>query len=255
MASRGTSEIRGRGIAVSSRRGWGPGASKRSRRLRPWSRGQANPRRGIAVQFAAGVGPAQVKEAGACGHAERGRVNPSEASASVRAGVGPGASKRSWRCGHAEPRTGESEARHQRQFAPGVGPGASKNELARTESFPGSLDTLTGGYGYDRRMVAGLVARGWSVVVRELDGSFPLPTSARAEPRRPCARAVAGDTPCLSMDSRWGLSQRNRTRNARLRLVWVVHHPLAAETGTRRSHGRPLEASERRALASVRLVI
>jgi hypothetical protein len=43
---------------------------------------------------------------------------------------------------------------------------------------PGRLDTSTGGYIYDRRMVAGLRDRGWPIVVRELDGSFPNPTSA-----------------------------------------------------------------------------
>src|SRR3979409_1369080 len=49
---------------------------------------------------------------------------------------------------------------------------------------PGRLDTLTGGYGYDRRIVAGLPARGWTVAVRELHDSFPCPTpEARAEAR------------------------------------------------------------------------
>ena len=38
---------------------------------------------------------------------------------------------------------------------------------------PGRLDTRTGGYEYDRRMIAGLRDRGWSVEVRELDDSFP----------------------------------------------------------------------------------
>ena len=41
---------------------------------------------------------------------------------------------------------------------------------------PGRIDTLTGGYGYDRRIVAGLSDRGWAVVVHELHNSFPFPT-------------------------------------------------------------------------------
>src|SRR4051812_683070 len=43
---------------------------------------------------------------------------------------------------------------------------------------PGRLSTRTGGYEYDRRMIAGFRARGWDVQVRELDASFPYPTDA-----------------------------------------------------------------------------
>src|SRR5260221_17299 len=50
---------------------------------------------------------------------------------------------------------------------------------------PGRLETLTGGYGYDRRIVAGLNGRGWSVTVRELEGDYPFPTQpARGEAAR-----------------------------------------------------------------------
>ncbi len=43
---------------------------------------------------------------------------------------------------------------------------------------PGDLQALTGGYGYDRRIIAGLRDRGWTVDVRQIDGSFPAPTPA-----------------------------------------------------------------------------
>ena len=49
---------------------------------------------------------------------------------------------------------------------------------------PGRIETLTGGYGYDRRIVAGLRARGWTVTIHELAGTFPLPDpAARREAR------------------------------------------------------------------------
>jgi len=55
-----------------------------------------------------------------------------------------------------------------------------QNKSRRSLVFvvPGRIETRTGGYEYDRRMIAGLRARGWSVDVRELDGSFPHPTPA-----------------------------------------------------------------------------
>ena len=42
---------------------------------------------------------------------------------------------------------------------------------------PGDLDARTGGYEYDRRIIAGLRARGWSVHVVSLPGSYPWLTA------------------------------------------------------------------------------
>ena len=50
---------------------------------------------------------------------------------------------------------------------------------------PGNLDTRTGGYGYDRRIIAGLRERGWVVEVVRLDEGFPVPS--------PASRAHAAD--------------------------------------------------------------
>ena len=45
---------------------------------------------------------------------------------------------------------------------------------------PGRLETWSGGYAYDRRILAGLGHRGWSVTVRTLDASFPRPSTGGA---------------------------------------------------------------------------
>ena len=43
---------------------------------------------------------------------------------------------------------------------------------------PGRLELRTGGYIYDRRIVEGLRAKGWTVRVHSLDESFPRPTTS-----------------------------------------------------------------------------
>jgi glycosyltransferase involved in cell wall biosynthesis len=121
---------------------------------------------------------------------------------------------------------------------------------------PGRLDTLTGGYGYDRRIVAGLAARGWTVTVRELHDSFPFPTpEARAEARS--VLASIGDGALVLLDGlAFGVLPDEAEREAgRLRLVALVHHPLAAEAGLSVADANALEADERRALATVQRVV
>jgi hypothetical protein len=44
--------------------------------------------------------------------------------------------------------------------------------------IPGDPETRTGGYLYDRRIVAGLRELGWQIELRRLSAAFPLPDSA-----------------------------------------------------------------------------
>ena len=122
--------------------------------------------------------------------------------------------------------------------------------------IPGDLDALTGGYGYDRRIIAGLRTLGWKVDVQALDGSFPNPTLFAREDARRRFAAVADDglvlVDGLAFGALAGEAERERDR---LRLVALVHHPLAEETGIDRPKAALLEASEKRALAATRLVI
>ena len=97
---------------------------------------------------------------------------------------------------------------------------------------PGSLEQRTGGYLYDARMVHGLRARGWDVVVHNLDGRFP--------DADPTARDALTDTLKSLPDSSrviidglamGGLPEPVRAHGGRLRVLGLVHHPLADETG------------------------
>jgi glycosyltransferase involved in cell wall biosynthesis len=121
---------------------------------------------------------------------------------------------------------------------------------------PGRLETLTGGYGYDRRIVAGLRKRGWHVMVHELDGSFPIPDeAARAQAASTFAAIPHQAIVVVDGLALGALTDEVQPHADRLRIVALVHHPLAAETGLDDDVAERLEESEGRALEHVAHVV
>lgn len=122
--------------------------------------------------------------------------------------------------------------------------------------LPGDPRTRTGGYEYDRRIVDGLRALGWAVRVHSLDGAWPQPaaTAVEAADRRFAAFA---DGALVVVDGLafGALPSVAAAHAARLRLVALVHHPLAAESGISAEAAAQLEASERAALSRTRRVV
>ena len=121
---------------------------------------------------------------------------------------------------------------------------------------PGDIDTRTGGYGYDRRIIAGLRALGWTVHVVGLDEGFPAPTAAA---RAGAARALAAipDRSLVLVDglALGALPDEIEREARRVTIVALVHHPLAAETGIDPVLASLLAVNERRALAASRSVV
>jgi glycosyltransferase involved in cell wall biosynthesis len=121
---------------------------------------------------------------------------------------------------------------------------------------PGDLQTASGGYGYARRIISGLRALDWRVTVHELDASFPDPTGPALEQ----AQQVLAQLPDQALVLVDGLAagampQLLRVHAARLRLVALVHHPLAAESGLAAHRALELRNSEQLALQAMRHVI
>ena len=122
--------------------------------------------------------------------------------------------------------------------------------------IPGDLEALTGGYEYDRRIIGGLRRLGWTVDVESLDASFPDPTPfAREDARRRFASLADGTVVMVDGLAFGALAVEAEDECRRLRLVALVHHPLADETGIDGRLARSLETSERRALATTRAVV
>jgi glycosyltransferase involved in cell wall biosynthesis len=121
---------------------------------------------------------------------------------------------------------------------------------------PGHLDSRTGGYVYDRQMVAGLRARGWSVDVHELDSAFPRPTAAALTDTSRVLGAIPSRTAVIIDGLAFGAMPAEAEREAaRLRLDALVHLSLAATVGLDQHTASTFEESERRAVRAASLVI
>jgi glycosyltransferase involved in cell wall biosynthesis len=123
-------------------------------------------------------------------------------------------------------------------------------------AVPGDLATPTGGYAYDRRMVAELRALGWTVDVIDLGDGFPMADAAMratAETRlrkAPVGRPIVVDGLALGV-----LPEVAGALHLRNPLLALVHHPLALEAGLPPAEAEKFRASERAALSFVRHVI
>jgi glycosyltransferase involved in cell wall biosynthesis len=122
--------------------------------------------------------------------------------------------------------------------------------------IPGDLRAASGGYVYDRRMIAELRALGWRVTVHALDASFPHPTlPALAHAHRLLASMPAHALVLIDGLALSAMPEVSRAHSTRLELLALIHMPLAAEVGIAPELARCLQHSELRALHTVRHVI
>ena len=122
--------------------------------------------------------------------------------------------------------------------------------------LPGPVTTRTGGFIYDRRIIEGLRARGHEVKVIELEGEFPFPSDdAKASALRQLSKLRAGDTIVIDGLALGSLPEVAQEIGVQRRLVGLLHHPLALETGLTNEQRQRMEKRERAALSHVERVI
>ena len=116
---------------------------------------------------------------------------------------------------------------------------------------PGALEQRTGGYVYDARIVRGLCELGWHVEVHNLVGTFPdADAAARASMTSTLAGILDGARVVIDGLAMGGLPEPVRAERARLRILALVHHPLADETGLDEPRRARFAALEQDALAA-----
>jgi glycosyltransferase involved in cell wall biosynthesis len=125
-----------------------------------------------------------------------------------------------------------------------------------TFAVPGSLDTPTGGYAYDRRIMEELRQLGWEVDCLDIGEGFPSPDEATRSAARSLLLKIPAGRPIVMDGLALGVLPDVAAELAiQHPLLALVHHPLAMEWGLSAGRADALRRSEQAALAEVREVV
>lgn len=120
---------------------------------------------------------------------------------------------------------------------------------------PGDPATLTGGYIYNARVIDGLTSQGWDVRRIRLPDAYPFPSASDQATAKNLLFEV-GEADVLVIDGlALGAFSPDVLGNLRGKLVALVHHPLADESGLDETQVAELTASETLALRYAKGVI
>src|SRR5689334_18104400 len=98
-------------------------------------------------------------------------------------------------------------------------------------AIPGDINLPTGGYMYDRRVLALLPQFGVEAAHIELPGSFPAPSAAELAETGRLLGAV-GDVAAVMIDGlAYGAMPVEVIARVRTPILALVHHPLCLEAG------------------------
>ncbi|MGH1419859.1 MAG: glycosyltransferase family 4 protein [Hyphomicrobiaceae bacterium] len=122
-------------------------------------------------------------------------------------------------------------------------------------AIPGDIHTQTGGYAYDRRIMSLLPALGLKHQRLQLPGSFPNPTQADLTETEKLLTAIAADKVLVIDGLAFGALPASIIDQISCRIIALVHHPLALESGISAADQKRLAGTEKNALAQADAVI
>ncbi|MEL7259604.1 MAG: glycosyltransferase family 1 protein, partial [Pseudomonadota bacterium] len=94
-------------------------------------------------------------------------------------------------------------------------------------AIPGDLNSLTGGYIYDLRLIAGLRRLGRDMRHLQLGDSFPDPTPFDNDKAARCLADVPADCPVIMDGLALGVIDQAALQGMSAPIVGMIHHPLA----------------------------
>lgn len=133
---------------------------------------------------------------------------------------------------------------------------SQRNPLSVYFAVPGNINNLTGGYGYDRKLINGLCDYGLNIELIALSHEFPSPSAATLMETEAIFARIPDSAIVIVDGLAFGVMETIAEKEAsRLNLIALCHHPLALETGLGWIEANRLRASESFALAAAKAVI
>ncbi|MFK7855369.1 MAG: glycosyltransferase family 4 protein [Granulosicoccus sp.] len=121
---------------------------------------------------------------------------------------------------------------------------------------PGDINTRTGGYRYDKRIIEELRTQGRQVLLVELEGDYPHPTAAQLAKADRAFDAITDSSQVVIDGLAYSVMPRQLAKHAnRLKLIALIHHPLALETDLTPAQRHSLKELETASLAFAHQVI
>jgi len=127
--------------------------------------------------------------------------------------------------------------------------------LTAAFAVPGSLETMTGGYFYDRRLVESLRLLGHEIQVITLPEGFPDPGPEAMAVALSQLRVLPADQPVIVDGLAFGAMPTQEVALIVAPIIALVHHPLALETGLEAALAARLRGREQANLQLARRVI
>lgn len=117
-------------------------------------------------------------------------------------------------------------------------------------AYPGDLQTVTGGYLYDRCIVRELTALGWEVELLSLGPGFPFPDQETLNQAEQLLSQVRSGKPIVVDGLALGvMPEAIAQASVHHPVIALIHHPLAYESGLTSDQQAKLQNSEKLALS------